>query len=170
MEHGICDPLESPLMFSNNYRMGDLWQLHQAETKSHSDLHRLFVTCISHFCLLSFEQKGHINRSRGQMYRQIAALACFPQWHNLTVASLAKLSCYRCLISPGQGSGRNSPPLVLCPLSSLLCYLLLKSVLHAPTTFSVFLLLLPLLDYCHRSRHCIRVYLTSCLSVLLMRL
>lgn len=50
-----------------------------------------FVTCISHFCRFSSNRKGHVNRSRGQIYGQIAALDSFPQWQDLTVA---KVSCY----------------------------------------------------------------------------
>lgn len=85
-----------------------------------------FVTCISHFCHFSSNRKGHVNRSRGQIYGQIAALDSFPQWQDLTVA---KVSCYWCLISLAQGSKWNSLPLGTCPLFSLSVYLPLNSLL-----------------------------------------
>lgn len=66
---------------------------------------QVLLTCVPDFCRFSWEQKGHIDRSRGQIRRQIAALASFPWWQALTVASPADLSGYRCLISPAQGSG-----------------------------------------------------------------
>lgn len=88
---------------------------------------RCSVTCISHFCHFSSEQKGHINRSRGQICRQIAGLASFLWWQDLTVASLAKLSCYWCLISPTQGETHCPWGCALCPDS--LCDLLLSSLL-----------------------------------------
>lgn len=101
----------------------DLRSCTHVGTESHGDWSQVFVTCIFHFCHFSSEQKGHVNRSRGQIYRQIAGLASFPRWQDLTVASLAKLSCYWCLISLAQGSGRNSPSLGMCPRSplSVLC-------------------------------------------------
>lgn len=66
---------------------------------------QVLLTCVPDFCRFSWEQKGRIDRSRGQIRRQIAALASFPWWQALTVASPADLSGYRCLISPAQGSG-----------------------------------------------------------------
>lgn len=67
------------------------------------------------------QQKGHVNKSRGQIYGQIAGVASFPRWQDLTVASPAKLSRYRCLISLAQGNGRNW----LCPCVSALAPLCL---------------------------------------------
>lgn len=106
--------------------------------KSHGDGSQVFVTCISHFCFFSSKQKGHVNRSRGQIYGQIAGLASFPQWQDLTVASLAKLSCYWCLISLAQGSERNSPSLGSCPPSPLSLFIFSSLLPLYPSITSLF--------------------------------
>lgn len=97
----------------------------------------------------SRSRKGHINRSEGQIDGRIAALDSFPRWQDLTVATLAKLSGYRCLISPAQASGQKLTALGHVPSFPFsLSYLLLQSLTVDVFTsrFSVLLALFPFSD------------------------
>lgn len=110
----------------------------QMEPKSHGDWSQVFVTCISHFCHFSSGQKGHVNRSRGQIYRQIAG-----QFSTVAGSYSSRSSkTLMLLVSHFTSSGQRAKLTVLGYVPSLpfVCYLLLNSLLQMCPSITFFCL------------------------------
>lgn len=100
-------------------------QLHSSWVRVSNDWSQVVVTCISATSSLS---RKVMSSDSGDRYVQIAGLANFPWWQNL--ASLAKLSCYWCLISPAQGRGGELIVLGYVPSLPLACVIYCSIVFH----------------------------------------
>lgn len=120
-------------------------QLHWSRGQSlmATDL-RCLSPAFSNFCHFSSEQKGHVNRSRGQIYRQIAGLASF----STVAGSYSSLSSKTLMlpVSHFTSSGQRAKLTVLGYVPSLpsVCYVLLYSLvlMRPPIVFFPSLLLL----------------------------